>query len=153
MTDATPTPPDEPTDDPKSIVRRYLSSFAAADPQKIAQFVAEDFVNEHTAGLGTGCQGRSAYEERLVGFLSDMVGLTYEVEQLIGDADQVAAFYQMSATWQGTAPFSLRGVQRLVVEDDLITHRTDYWDSAVFLAKVDPDARQALAAMGITASK
>lgn len=138
------------TSDPMTIASQYLESFATAEPATIAAFVAEDFVNEHTAGLGTGCEGRQVYQERLVNFLSDMAGLAYEVEHLVSNDNQVAAFYTMRASWQGTAPFTIRGVQRLVVENGLITHRTDYWDSAVFLSQVDDDAQQALAKMGVT---
>ncbi len=142
MSNATPTPTD--------VARRYLKSFETADPSTIASFVAVDFINEHTAGLGTGCEGRATYQERLVNFLSDMVGLTYEPEHLVSEGNQVAVFYTMRASWQGTAPFTIRGVQRLVVEDGLITQRTDYWDSAVFLSQVDNDAREALGKLGIS---
>ena len=40
---------------------------------------------------------------------------------------------QLTAWWQGDQPISVRGVHHLVVADGLITQRTDYWDSAVFL--------------------
>lgn len=143
VTAATPSPAD--------VARQYLSSFSSGDPATIATLVADDFVNEHTAGLGAGCVGRAVYQERLAGFLNDMQGLVYEVEQLIVDAEssEVAAFYVMSARWQGNAPFSIRGVQRLRIRDGRITHRTDYWDSAVFLAQVDENARSALEALGV----
>lgn len=129
--------------------RSYLEAFATADPDTIAAHVADDFINEHTAGLGTGCAGKAAYRERLPRFLADMVGLRYEIEDLVVDGDTVAAFYTMTASWQGEVPISIRGVQRIVVRDDLIQHRTDYWDSAVFLAQADPTARAALEPFGI----
>jgi predicted ester cyclase len=131
------------------IVRSYLRAFAGADPDLIADHVADGFINEHTAGLGTGCVGKTAYRDRLPGFLADMVGLQYEVEDLLIDGERAAAFYTMTASWQGNIPISIRGVQRFVVCDELIRHRTDYWDSAVFLAQADPAARAALAAYGI----
>lgn len=142
------------TPSPLDVAREYLSSFSSGDPATIAALVADDFVNEHTAGLGAGCVGRAAYQERLGGFLSDMQGLTYEVEHLIADTEsgEVAAFYVMSARWQGTAPFRIRGVQRLRIRDGRISHRTDYWDSAVFLAQVDDNARSALEALGVAVS-
>jgi len=142
------------THDPEFVVRGYLASFADRDPDAIAAFVAPDFVNEHSAGLGSGCRGRDVYRERLKGFLQDMQGLTYSIEHLVHDAtrSEVAAFYTMSARWQGTAPFSIHGAQRLVVTDGLITHRNDYWDSALFLAQVDADARSTLSGFGISVS-
>lgn len=134
---------------PASIAAGYLESFSTADPVRIASQVADDFVNDHTAALGSGCVGKAEYQRRLEGFLADMVDLRYEVEELVADGDQVAAFYTMTAKWQGETPIRVRGVQRLVVKDGLISHRTDYWDSAVFLAQANADARAALAAFGI----
>ena len=55
----------------------------------------------------------------------------------------------MSGLWQGEAEFSVRGVQHLRVQDGLIIQRTDYWDSAVFLAQVDDAAAGALAKLGL----
>ena len=66
------------------------------------------------------------------------------------EGSEVAAFYTMTARWQGEHPISVRGVQRLVVADGLITHRTDYWDSAVFLTQTSEAARSALTPFGIT---
>lgn len=124
-------------DTPAKIARAYLESFAGRDPKQIAAHVAEHFVNEHTSALGSGCVGRSAYLDRLPGFLADMVELCYEIEDLVVDGSAVAAFYTMTAKWQGEAPISIRGVQRLVMADGLISHRTDYWDSQVFLQQVE----------------
>lgn len=78
-----------------------------------------------------------------------MVDLRYEIEDLVVDGDRVAAFYRMTARWQGETEIAVRGVQRLLVSDGLITHRTDYWDSAVFLTQADPAAREALKRFGI----
>ncbi len=123
--------------DPEAVARSYLESFAGADPDGIAAHVSPDFVNEHTSTLGSSCVGRSTYRERLPSFLGDMIDLAYRIEDLVVDGDRVAAFYTMSARWQGTTPISVRGVQRLAIADGLITHRTDYWDSAAFLAQIE----------------
>ncbi|MDG1410560.1 MAG: nuclear transport factor 2 family protein [Acidimicrobiales bacterium] len=122
---------------PAKIATAYLESFVGGDPKQIASHVADDFVNEHTSALGSGCVGRSAYLDRLPGFLTDMAELRYEIEELVVDGSAVAAFYTMTARWQGEAPISIRGVQRLAIVDGLISHRTDYWDSQVFLQQVE----------------
>lgn len=134
---------------PSSVVRSYLQSFATAVPEQIAAHVSPDFVNEHTAALGSGCVGRDAYLERLPGFLENMVDLDYSIEQLLVDGNDVAAFYTMTARWNGGPSISVRGVQRLHVRENLITHRTDYWDSAVFLRQAIPEAREALREFGV----
>ena len=134
---------------PGEIARSYLESFAAGSADTIAAHVSPGFVNEHTSALGTGCVGREVYRLRLVGFLADMVDLRYEIENLIVESSEVAAFYTMTADWQGEHPISVRGVQRLVVAGGLITHRTDYWDSAVFLTQTNEAARTALTPFGI----
>ena len=66
-----------------------------------------------------------------------MVDLRYEIEDLVTADATVAAFYTMTARWQGGAPIVVRGVQRLVMRSNLIVHRTDYWDSKVFLDQVE----------------
>ena len=134
---------------PSEVVTSYLAAFDTRDPATIAAHVSEDFANRHTAALGSPCDGRDAYSERLPGFLASMPGLHYEVEQLVADGPHVAAFYTMTGRWQGQAEFAVRGVQHLRVEDGLITHRTDYWDSAVFLAQVDDGAAATLADLGL----
>ena len=134
---------------PSEVVASYLDAFDTRDPQLIAAHVSDDFANRHTAALGASCDGRDAYLERLPGFLASMPDLHFEVEQLVADGPDVAAFYTMSGLWQGEAAFSVRGIQHLRVKDGLITHRTDYWDSAVFLAQVDDAAAATLAELGL----
>jgi ketosteroid isomerase-like protein len=115
----------------------YLAAFATADPDAIAGWVTDDFVNEHTAALGTGCVGREAYRERLAGFLSTFAGVHYDVDEIVSEGDRAVAAYTMRAEFDGM-PVSVRGVQRFEVRDDSIAHRTDYWDSLQFLLQVDP---------------
>jgi len=116
-----------------SVARSYMESFATADPDRIASHVSVGFVNEHTSALGSGCEGRDAYRQRLPGFLADMASLVYDIEHLLVDGDRAAVFYTMRARWQGETPIEVRGAQHLHVVDGLITHRVDYWDSKVFL--------------------
>ena len=140
----------DPQRSPAVVVESYLSSFDTRDPDHIASHVSENFSNRHTSVLGgSGCDGHDAYRERLGEFLSSMIDLHYEIETLIADGPEVAAFYTMTGRWQGTAPFAIRGVQRLHVQDTKITTRTDYWDSAGFLSQVDSDAKSQLAALGL----
>jgi len=140
----------DPSATTESIVRAYMAAFATGDPDAIAACVGEDFVNEHTAALGSGCVGRTAYRERLPGFLAGMANLVYEVEDVVADHTRAVVTYTMRADWEGRVPIEIRGAQRLVVDDDgLIIQRTDYWDSAVFLVQADPAAAEALARFGI----
>ncbi len=131
------------------LVMSYMSSFDDRDPDTIAAHVSEDFSNRHTAALASGCEGRAAYRERLPGFLASMPGLHYEIEQLVADGPNVAVFYTMTGRWQGETDFEVRGVKHLRLADGKITQRTDYWDSAVFLAQVDVDAAETLATLGL----
>ena len=131
---------------PRQVAERYLGSFAGADPDDIAARVTADFVNEHVAAIGRGCVGRDAYRERLPGFLASFAGLHYDIEEVVVDGDRVVVAYTMRARWQGEAPIDVRGMQRLVVRDDLVARRVDYWDSLVFLLQVEPSLRDALAA-------
>ena len=121
---------------PSDVVRSYLASFDSGDPEAIAAHVASDFVNTHTSRLGTSSVGRAVYAERLVDFLASMPDLHYRIDSLVAEGPSVAVFYTMSGRWQGERPFEIRGAQHLTVSSGLITHRTDYWDSAVFLEQV-----------------
>ena len=60
-----------------------------------------------------------------------MAGLRYEVEDVVADGDRVVAAYTLHTRWHDR-DIAVRGVMRFRVEDDLIAHRTDYWDSLVF---------------------
>jgi ketosteroid isomerase-like protein len=136
-------------DSPADLVRSYLASFDTRDPAIIAQHVSDDFINEHTAALGQGCRGRSIYQERLLGFLADMVGLHYEIESMVEQDGRVMVSYVMTAQWQGDAPISIRGAQRLEVIGGQIVRRIDYWDSAAFLLQAVPEAREHLTQLGL----
>jgi steroid delta-isomerase-like uncharacterized protein len=117
---------------PADICRRYLESFATGDPDVVASFVSEDFINEHTSALGSGCQGKDEYRRRLPGFIASMPGLSYEVESQIAEGDQVANAYTLRAR-VNERDIEVRGMMRITVRDGLITDRTDYWDSKSFL--------------------
>ena len=114
------------------VARAYVESFASADPDAIAAHVTDDFVNEHTAALGSGCTGRDDYRRRLPGFLAAFPGLAYEVEAVIGDGPTVAVPYRMTAS-PPEGDVSLRGVMVIEVHDGLVAHRTDYWDALTYL--------------------
>jgi steroid delta-isomerase-like uncharacterized protein len=109
----------------------YLAAFATGDPVAIVAHVSEHFVNEHTAALGSGCTGRDEYASRLPAFLASMPALRYEIEDVIADDARVAVAYTLHAR-VNDRDVAVRGVMRFRIDDDLIAHRTDYWDSLVF---------------------
>ena len=93
--------------------------------------VTDDFVNEHTAALGSGCVGRDEYASRLPGFLASMPGLRYDVEATIADGDDVAVAYVLRAH-VNDRDVAVRGMMRFEVRAERIARRVDYWDSLVF---------------------
>ncbi len=116
---------------PADVCRSYLASFAGADPNAVVAHVATDFVNEHTAALGSGCVGKVEYASRVPGFLASMPQLRYEVESVVSEGDQVWIAYTLH-THVNERDVSVRGAMRFRVAAGLIVHRTDYWDSLVF---------------------
>ena len=116
---------------PAEVCRSYLASFATADPAEVVGHVTDDFVNEHTAALGTGCAGKDEYARRVPNFLASMPGLRYEVEDVVADGERVVAAYTLH-THVNERDVAVRGVMRFQVRDGLIAKRTDYWDSLVF---------------------
>lgn len=117
---------------PESVARSYLAAFATGDPDRVAAHVTDDFVNDHAAALGSGCEGKDEYRRRLPGFLNSFDGLRYDVEHLVADGPNVAAAYRMSAKSDGH-PIDIRGVMWLETRDGLVARRTDYWDALTFL--------------------
>jgi steroid delta-isomerase-like uncharacterized protein len=109
----------------------YLEAFSTGDPDAVAAFVSDDFINEHTAALGSGCVGIVEYRQRLPGFLASMPGLRYEIEDVVANGDRVFAAYTLRTT-ANDRPLAVRGVMRFEVRDGRIAHRVDYWDSLVF---------------------
>lgn len=116
---------------PSEVCTAYLTAFATADPAAVAALVTDDFVNEHTAALGSGCVGRHEYAERLANFMASMPKLRYEIEEMVADGDRVCAAYTMHAH-VNDRDVAVRGMMRFRVERELIAHRVDYWDSLVF---------------------
>ena len=121
--------------DTAAVARSYVESFATADPDTIAGHVTDDFINEHTAALSSGCEGKTEYRRRLPGFLASFAGLRYEIEDLVAQGDRAAAAYTMHATYEGH-PIAIRGVMRIEVRDGLVAHRTDYYDALGFLKQI-----------------
>lgn len=123
-----------------SAVRAYLDALGSGDPDAVAACVTEDFVNEHTSARGRSVTGRTAYRERLPGFLSTFAGLRYEVEELLVDGDRAAVAYRMTARLQRDdaqpVAIDVRGVFRLGVREGLVAHRVDYWDGEVVAAQI-----------------
>lgn len=109
----------------------YLAAFATGDAQAVLDNVTDDFVNEHTAALGSGCVGRDEYAERVPGFLLSMPGLYYDVEDLVADGNRVVVAYTLHAQ-VNKRDIAVPGVMRFEIRDDLIARRVDYWDSLVF---------------------
>jgi ketosteroid isomerase-like protein len=115
-----------------AVARSYVESFASGDPDVIAAHVTDDFVNEHTAALGSGCVGRDEYRDRLPGFLATFSGLRYDIEDVVADGDRATVAYTMRAT-HDSHPIEIRGVMRIEVRDGEVARRVDYWDALTFL--------------------
>lgn len=98
----------------------------------MAALVTDDFVNEHTTELGSGCVGRDEYRRRLPGFLASFDGLAYEPEDVVAEGERVVVAYRMTARHDGR-PIDIRGVMRFRIERGRVAQRTDYWDGMVFL--------------------
>jgi steroid delta-isomerase-like uncharacterized protein len=118
-----------------AVARSYVESFASGDPDTIAEHVTDDFVNEHTAALGSGCVGRDEYRSRLPDFLASFEGLRYEVEDVVADGDRAMVPYTMHATHEGHR-ITIRGVMRIEVRDGKVARRVDYWDALTFLKQI-----------------
>ena len=116
---------------PAEVCATYLNAFGTGDPDAVTAMVTDDFVNEHTAALGSGCTGKDEYVRRVPGFLASMPGLRYEIEDIAADGDRVYGAYTLH-THVNDRDVAVRGVMRFIVRGELIAKRIDYWDSMVF---------------------
>lgn len=124
---------------PSDVCLGYLAAFATGDPEAVAAYVTDDFVNQHLAALGSGCTGRDEYRRRLPGFMASMPQLRYDVADPIRDViaqdDRVCVGYVLHAVVDGV-PVQVPGVMRFEVRDGRIAKRIDCWDSLVFQRQV-----------------
>jgi ketosteroid isomerase-like protein len=116
---------------PAEVCVAYLAAFADADADGVIALVTDDFVNEHTAALGSGCVGKQEYANRVPEFLASLPELRYDVEDVIADGSRVAVAYTLYAR-VNRRDIAVRGMMRFRVRGELIAHRVDYWDSLVF---------------------
>jgi ketosteroid isomerase-like protein len=116
---------------PADVCVSYIASFSTGDPDAVTAHVTDDFVNDHTAALGSGCTGKAEYARRVPGFLASMPQLRYDVEDVSADEDSVWIAYTLRAH-VNDRDVAVRGAMHFLVRDRLVARRTDYWDSLVF---------------------
>ncbi len=116
---------------PAEVAATYLAAFGTGDPDAVTSMVTDDFVNEHTSAMGSGCEGKEEYARRVPNFLKNMPQLRYDVEEIVAEGDRVFAAYTLH-THVNNRDVAVRGVMRFRIEGDLVAHRTDYWDSMIF---------------------
>ncbi len=109
------------------LVLSYLSSFETGDRDVVARHVAEDFQNIQMTALGSGCEGKAIYRERLTDFLRDFENLQYKIDELIVDKAHIAVTYEMQFSQKGQR-IKIPGVMVFKIRDGLIASRKDYWD-------------------------
>jgi ketosteroid isomerase-like protein len=121
-------------------VGRYLAALNAHDPEAVAAAVAPTFVNEHTSVLGVTRVGRDAYADAVRDFLGRFHHLHYDAEDVIVDDDRAAVPYRLTFTTTGDDgrlhAVAIRGAFVFRVEDGLIAHRVDYWDSSDYQRQI-----------------
>lgn len=116
---------------PAEVALAYIRSFASGDPEQVAGWVAEDFINNQMTAIGNCFQGRDRYLERLPQFFGRFHGLGYAAEEVIAQGDMVAIPYHMTATDAGH-PLSIKGVMVIWVRGDRVARRDDYWDGLTY---------------------
>ena len=126
---------------PVDVALAYLDALGSDDPATVTSLVADDFVNDHVAELGSGCAGRDEYARRLPGFFAMFRKRRYRVERIavgeLVDPDdsrpttEVVVEYRFDAEVDGTR-IDLPGVMWISVRDGAVTRRLDSWDSLTF---------------------
>ena len=121
-------------------VGRYLAALNGHEPDAVAACVTPSFVNEHTSVLGVTRVGRDAYLDALGDFFARFHHLRYDAEDVIIDDDRAAVPYRLTFTTTGDDgqlhAVAIRGAFVFRVEDGLIAHRLDYWDSGDYQRQI-----------------
>jgi ketosteroid isomerase-like protein len=127
--------------DDAAVAHAYLAALGGDDPSAVTALVSDDFVNEHTAELGSGCVGRHEYARRLPGFFEMFPNRRYTVEETaVGaavdgehgpTAIEVIVRYRFGAD-VGDVRIDIPGVMWVTVRDGTIVRRLDSWDSLTF---------------------
>lgn len=112
-----------------------MDSFASGDPDRVAAWVTDDFINNQMGVLGTRFQGRALYRERLEGFLGRFPGLNYTPGDPVAQNDRVVLPYIMGASDQGR-PIAIDGVMVITVAGDRVARRDDYWDGLTYFQQI-----------------
>lgn len=117
---------------PTEVALAYLNSFASGDPNQVADWVTEDFINNQVGEIGARFEGGALYRNRLAGFLAQFLGLNYVDKGVIAQGDMVVVCYEMTATDAGR-PITIEGVMIIYVRGDRVARRDDYWDGLTYL--------------------
>ena len=132
---------------PLEVALSYLEALGHDDPDAVAAHVTDDFHNEHQSAIGSGCDGRDAYRERLPGFMAAFPNRRYTVIDTVGPSadaadgspdgveQSVAVRYRLGADVEGRR-IDIPGVMWFGVRDGLIARRIDTWDSLTYFHQV-----------------
>jgi len=119
----------------RNVVVSFLESFSSGDPYKVVDYVTDDFKNRQMGLLANSFEGKQEYLTRLDPFLNKFKNLRYEIRKVISDDCSVVVEYTMHATPEGH-DICVDGVMLFVVNDSLISERSDYWDGLTYLRQV-----------------
>ena len=119
----------------RNVVVSFLESFSSGDPYKVVDYVTDDFKNRQMGLLANSFEGKQEYLTRLDPFLNKFKNLRYEIRKVISDDCSVVVEYTMHATPEGH-DICVDGVMLFVVNDFLISERSDYWDGLTYLRQV-----------------
>ena len=119
----------------RNVVVEFLESFSSGDPCKVVDHVTDDFKNHQMGLLANSFEGKREYLSRLHPFLNKFKNLRYEIRKVISEDSNVVVEYTLHATPEGHN-ICVNGVMLFVVDDSLISERSDYWDGLTYLRQV-----------------
>tara|TARA_B100001093_G_scaffold459425_1_gene472561 strand:+ start:160 stop:519 length:360 start_codon:yes stop_codon:yes gene_type:complete len=116
-------------------VVKFLESFSFGDPYKVVDHVTDGFKNRQMGLLANSFEGKQEYLSRLHPFLNKFKNLRYEIRKVISEDSNVVVEYTLHATPE-EHDICVNGVMVFVVDDSLISERSDYWDGLTYLRQV-----------------
>jgi uncharacterized protein (TIGR02246 family) len=116
------------TQAPPTLIDEYAAAWASRDPDRIAEFHAEDGIFQLHSGAAGPVEGRAAIREAFAGFLTQYPDLEF-VEQELHSAD-----WGWAVRWTMSAgSISIDAVDVITVSDGLIAAKHTYLDWAAAL--------------------
>lgn len=122
------------------LIQRLIAEWNSHDPERVAAWYTKDCYGLDVA-IAKPQIGREGVKQMFAAYYAAFPDLKITVDDIIVEEERVAVFWTAHATHQGTIlsipasgrQITVSGVNRFVLQDELISHSLTIWDVAGML--------------------